>query len=86
MPEIPANLEERLREIIAPAISRPVNDLKYETNFFKDLGIDSIKAIEIVVAVEKNFKIRIRDEQVNQIETFGQVLDIVKVALQKEQE
>ncbi len=84
MPEIiPGDLEQQLKELVASVIFRSPDDLKLETNFFKDLGVDSIKAIEIVVAIEKKFKVSIRDEQVTQINTFGEALEIVKKGLQK---
>jgi len=45
--------------------------------------VDSIKAIEIVVAIERNFKVSIRDEQIPKIATVGQAIDIVRGALEK---
>jgi len=80
---VPENLEEQLRQLIASVIVRSPDELKTETNFFKDLGVDSIKAIEITVSLERNFKISIRDEQIPQIETFGQAVELVRKALEK---
>jgi len=48
-----------------------------ETNFFKDLEIDSIKAIEITVAIEKKFRISVRDEDVPNITTVTQAVELV---------
>ena len=52
-----------------------------ETNFFKDLEIDSIKAIEITVAIEKRFKISVRDEDVPKITTVKQAVEMVNSLL-----
>jgi acyl carrier protein len=52
-----------------------------ETNFYKDLEIDSIKAIEITVAIEKKFKISVRDEDVPNIMTVKQAVDLVNKLL-----
>ena len=77
MPDnISDNLEEQVKQVIANAILRSPNELKPETNFFNDLGVDSIKAIEIVVAIEKNFKVSIRDEQVSQISMWDRHLSL----------
>ncbi len=48
-----------------------------DKNFFKDLEIDSIKAIEITVAIEKKFKISVRDEDVPKITTVQQAVELV---------
>lgn len=52
-----------------------------ETKFYEDLDIDSIKAIEITVALEKKFKISIRDEDVPAITTVKEAIEIVEQLL-----
>jgi len=52
-----------------------------DRNFFKDLEIDSIKAIEITVAIEKKFKISVRDEDVPKITTVQQAVELVSKLL-----
>lgn len=84
MPEGTASsLEEQVKGVIADVIRKDVNELKLDANFWKDLGVDSIKAIEITVAIERNFKISIRDEQIPQISTVGEAIKAVKDALEK---
>jgi acyl carrier protein len=80
------NLEGQVRALIASVIRRDAKELKLDANFYKDLGVDSIKAIEIVVAIERNFKISIRDEQVRTVATIGQAVEAVKEALRKKNE
>jgi acyl carrier protein len=45
------------------------------------LEIDSIKAIEITVAIEKKFKIQVRDEDVPNITTLRQAVELVNVLI-----
>ena len=49
-----------------------------EKNFFTDLEIDSIKAIEIAVAIEKKFKISVRDEDIPKITTVKEAVELTK--------
>ena len=79
------NLEQELKQLIADTIGRSPDELKTEANFWKDLGVDSIKAIEITVAIERKYKIRIRDEQLPQISTVGKAVEAVKEALRKKE-
>lgn len=86
MPEnIPENLEQAVKEEIAKATNRNIEELNSDTNFFNDLGVDSIKAIEITVAIERRFKVRVRDEQIPQITTVSQAIEVVKQALKKKE-
>ena len=78
---VPNNLEQELKQIIANVIGRNADELKPTADFWKDLGVDSIKAIEIIVAIEKRYKITVRDEEVPKISNVGQVIEVVKKAL-----
>ena len=78
---VPNNLEQELKQIIANVIVRNADELKPTADFWKDLGVDSIKAIEIIVAIEKRYKITVRDEEVPKISNVGQVIEVVKKAL-----
>lgn len=77
------SLEQEMKELIAEISGRDVEEIKPEANFWEDLGIDSIKAIEITVAIEKKYKIRVKDEQVAEITTVAKAIEVVKEALEK---
>ena len=84
--ELPKNLEQDILRTIADVTGINMEEFKPEASFYDDLGVDSIKAIEIVVALERQYKIRIRDEQLPKISTVGQAVEIVKNALKKRQD
>lgn len=77
------NLEIELKELIGGVIGRPPEELKSEADFWKDLGVDSIKAIEITVAIERKYKVAIRDEQIPKITNVKQAIEVVRQALEK---
>lgn len=79
------NLEQELKQLISDITAIPQEEIKSNANFWNDLGVDSIKAIEITVAIERKYKIRIRDEQVAQISTVEQSVKAVKEALEKKE-
>lgn len=56
-------------------------EVKLDLNLINDLDIDSIKAIEIAVAVEKKYKISIRDEDVPKITTPRQIVELTQKLL-----
>ena len=56
-----------------PAITR-------DKSFRTDLGIDSLSMIDVAVAAEDEFQIRIPDEEVERFETVGDFVDYVQQA------
>jgi acyl carrier protein len=68
------SLEEEVKKIIADITEVPVEKLTPDTDFFKDLGIDSLKAIEIVAAFEKKYRIIIPENDIPNIRNLRQVL------------
>jgi acyl carrier protein len=68
------NLEEEVKKIIADITEVPVEKLTPDADFFNDLGIDSLKAIEIVAAFEKKYRIIIPENDIPNIRNLRQVL------------
>jgi len=69
--------EKEIIAILADISGADEADIKPDTDLAKDLDIDSIKAIEITVAIEKKFKVSVRDEDVPKIMTLRQAVDLV---------
>ncbi|HTP03598.1 MAG TPA: acyl carrier protein [Nitrospirota bacterium] len=75
------NVEKEIVSIISDVSGLDAEDITPEKNFFKDLEVDSIKAIEITVAIEKKFKVSIRDEDVPKITTVQEAVALVNSLL-----
>ncbi|GJE87604.1 acyl carrier protein [Phanerochaete sordida] len=45
--------------------------------FSEDLGLDSLDAVEVVMAVEEEFQIEIPDAEADEIKTVGQAIDYI---------
>jgi len=71
------HIEQDIITIIADVSGFDAEEITPEKNFFKDLEVDSIKAIEITVAIEKKFKISVRDEDVPKITTVKEAVALV---------
>jgi acyl carrier protein len=71
------NVEKEIISIISDVSGFDEDEIGPEKNFFKDLEVDSIKAIEITVAIEKKFKISVRDEDVPKITTVKEAVELV---------
>jgi len=75
------SVEKEITSIISDVSGFEIEEIFPDSNFFKDLEIDSIKAIEITVAIEKKFKISIRDEDVPKIATVRQAVELANAII-----
>lgn len=72
------SVEKEIVSIVADISGFDESEITPDTNFAGDLEIDSIKTIEITVAIEKKFKISVRDEEVPKITTVMHAIDTVQ--------
>ena len=77
------NVEKEIISIVADVSETDEGEINLDTNLVQNLGINSIKAIEIVVAIEKKYKISIRDEDVPKIIIVKQIVDLTEELIGK---
>ena len=72
------NLKEELREIIVEVTE--IDEIPDEA-LFKDLGIDSMMALEIVADVERKYKMSIPEDELTDLVHLNAVFDKVTAVL-----
>ena len=65
---------EKIKEIVADSLNADVDTLTEETSFKDDLGADSLDLFEMVMAFEEEFDVEIPSEDLEQINTIGDVV------------
>ncbi len=68
-----ASIEERVKEIIVEQLGVSADQVKPEAKFVEDLGADSLDQVELVMALEEEFGAEIPEEDVDQLQTVGDV-------------
>lgn len=68
------NQEQEIRKMVSEIIEIPEEKLTPEADFFTDLGVDSLKAIEIVAAFEKKYRLVIPEQDIPKIRTIKQII------------
>lgn len=71
-------MKQEVRKIIAEIAEIPEADIKDESLFFEELGIDSMMALEIVTAIEKRYRIHLPEEQIPNIRSISKVCELLK--------
>jgi acyl carrier protein len=74
----PDQIEARVKDIICQQLEVSPEQLKPEASFVDDLKADSLAVVELVLALEQEFKIEIPDEDTEQIKTVKNALDYIK--------
>ncbi len=69
-----SNLKEELRALISE-ISEI--DVIPDNTSFKDLGIDSMMGVEIVAAIERQYKIKVADAELVKVTTLDSSFELV---------
>jgi acyl carrier protein len=73
-----ADIEQRVKEIIADQLGETVENITPEKDFVKDLGADSLDVVELIMALEEEFGIEIPEEDAEKIKTVGDVINYIK--------
>ncbi|MFP6241599.1 acyl carrier protein [Helicobacter pylori] len=75
------NLFETIRAVIAEQLEIDVSQVTPEAKFVKDLGVDSLDIVELIMALEERFGIEIPDEQAEKIVNVGDVMRYIEKQL-----
>jgi acyl carrier protein len=70
-----SDIATRVKEIIVDKLGVDESEVTPEASFTNDLGADSLDTVELIMEFEKEFNIRIPDDQA---ETIGTVGDAIK--------
>ncbi|EMJ41481.1 acyl carrier protein [Helicobacter pylori GAMchJs114i] len=75
------NLFETIRVVIAEQLGIDVSQVTPEAKFVKDLGVDSLDIVELIMALEGRFGIEISDEQAEKIVNVGDAMRYIEKQL-----
>jgi acyl carrier protein len=72
---------EELREFVADVLDLDVESVTDDANFMAELGVDSLKALEVLVALERRYQIKLNEEELKDMTCFADVRDFVSEKL-----
>jgi len=79
------NLEKDITAIVAEVTELDENEIweKRDADFFKDLEIDSLLALEILALIEKKFKVQIPEEKLVDITSLNATIEMTRSTLEE---
>lgn len=69
---------EKIRKIIADQLSIDENIIQPKTSLVKDLEADSLDFVELVMAIEDAFDVKIEEDDTEKIATVQDIIDFLK--------
>ena len=73
-------IQTDLATIVEDIAGVPADDVQMDKSFVADLDVDSLSMVEIVVAAEEKFGVRIPDDQVKNLKTVGDAVHFIENA------
>ncbi len=76
-------INKRVTSIFVDEFELEENELGPEVTLFDDLGLDSLDAVDMVVALEKEFEVKMRDEEaIREVRTVDDLVNLIKTTLE----
>ncbi|MDO1447567.1 acyl carrier protein [Rhodocytophaga aerolata] len=72
------SVHQKVSKMLIDKLSIEASQITPNANFIKDLGIDSLDYIELIMEFEQEFNIRIPDTEGEQIKTVGQAVAYIE--------
>jgi acyl carrier protein len=77
------DIESKVKDIIASQLEVSPEQLAPSASFIDDLKADSLAVVELVLALEQEFKINIPEEDTERIKTVGDAIGYIKTHTEK---
>lgn len=69
--------KERIIELLEGYDKVTSTEISENSSFKKDLGLDSLDIVEVVMEVEHEFNIQIPDDEADSLKSVGQTIDYI---------
>ena len=72
-----SEVSERLTGVLVSELGLDAEKINDGAHFEEDLDVDSLGVVELLMALEDEFEVKIPDEEAESIVTVGQAVDLV---------
>lgn len=77
MGSVTPELSERINHLVVQEFELDGADITPDADLYKDLGLDSLDAIDLVVALEKAFGFKVEEGAARKVRCMGQLYEFV---------
>lgn len=69
---------DKVKEIIAKQLNKPVEEITGDKEIVKDLGADSLDVVEMVMNLEDEFAITVPEDEAVNIKTVDDIVNLIE--------
>lgn len=69
---------EKVQQIIVDELGVEASEVSLESSISDDLGADSLDAVELIMAIEDSFDIKVSDEVAQSFKTVQQIVSFIE--------
>lgn len=77
------SLEKELRQMVAEILETEPEGIDKNAHFVKDLGMDSMMALEILAGIEKKYRIVVPEDMLTKFTSLNETVRIVDDIMKK---
>ncbi|MDP3791246.1 MAG: acyl carrier protein [Candidatus Omnitrophota bacterium] len=75
---MPDSLEQEVKLILSRLTGLDVGEISDTANVVDDLGIDSLKIIEIATEIERTYKVAVKDSELGKLRTVKDAVSFLR--------
>lgn len=79
------DLEVRVKQILTNRLGISPEEVTPDARLADDLGMDSLDAVELAIAAERQFGVAISDEQVARLKTVSDIMTLIQQEIDSQQ-
>jgi acyl carrier protein len=72
------DLETRLKLILTQRLGISPEEIRLDAMLVEDLGMDSLDAVELAIATERQFNVTLSDEQMAKLRTVADIVALIQ--------
>ena len=72
-----SQVQSKMRDLLVEELGLDASKINDEATFEQDLEVDSLGVVELLMALEDEFGVRIPDEEAENITAVGEAVDLV---------
>lgn len=76
-----SQVQAKMRDLLVEELGLDAAKITDEATFEEDLEVDSLGVVELLMALEDEFGVRIPDEEAEEITSVGEAVDLVLAKL-----
>ncbi len=68
---------EKVREVVNEKLNIEIEEIEFNSDLIDDLGADSLDLVDLVMAFEDEFGVKVEDEDIESIRTVGDIVNYI---------